>query len=57
MGKPKGYKVKERKYWISKDEKSKMVPESQLLTYLNDGWYRGHVTDKQKEQNKKWYNN
>lgn len=57
MGRPKGVKNKEKMRWVSKDEKSTMVPESKLESYLNDGWIKGHATDTQKLSRKKWYNN
>ena len=41
--------------WVSKDEKSTMVPESKLESYLNDGWIKGYATDTQKLSRKKWY--
>lgn len=57
MGKPKGFKEKEKKRWMSKDGISSMVWESQIEQKLSGGWHFGHDTDSQKSKNKKWYNN
>lgn len=50
-------KTNKDRIWISKNNKSKMVIKENLDIFLQEGWIKGHLTDTQKLQHKKWYNN
>lgn len=58
MGKPKGCASNIKgKVCISKPGEKKYIDKSELDYYLSIGYVKGYVSDKQKSQNKKWYNN
>ena len=45
------------KILVSKIGEYKYIPDTELDYWLSKGYIKGNINDKQKEQNKRWYNN